>query len=148
MRRFPHLTHSMTIVTSVVLCCALVACSALGRPQAPPLEPVPVTDLNIVAGTWEGIMVQSPPTRSDDWIILRIQGDGTYQFEMVRTIGVFKGSGRFFLEDGRLEAKSETGWVKAQLHRHVGMDDRVLKVEGSASHGVTYHAQLTPKRLS
>ncbi|HSF68119.1 MAG TPA: hypothetical protein VLA67_11900 [Nitrospiraceae bacterium] len=147
MKFFSQLTHTMTMVMLPVLGCAFVACSALDRTQALPLEPIPVTDLKVVAGTWEGIMVQSPPTRSDDWITLRIQGDGTYHFEMVRTIGVFKGSGRFFLEDGKLEAKSETGWASAQLHRHVGMDDMVLKVEGSASHGVTYRAQLTPKRL-
>lgn len=146
MKFFSHSTYTMTMMMLAGLGFGLVACSALDRPQALPLEPIPVTDLTIVAGTWEGIMVQSPPTRSDDWITLRIQGDGTYHFEMVRTIGVFKGSGRFFLEEGRLEAKSETGWVNAQLHRHVGIDDKVLKVEGSASHGVTYHAQLTPKR--
>jgi hypothetical protein len=147
MKFFSQLTHTMTMLMLAVLCCGFVACNLVGRPQPLPLEPIPVTDIKIVAGIWEGIMVQSPPTRSDDWITLRIQGDGTYHFEMVRTIGVFKGSGRFFLEDGRLEAKSETGWASAQLHRHVGMDDMVLKVEGSASHGVTYHAQLTPKRF-
>jgi len=54
----------------------------LDRLSPPPLEPIPVTDIKAAAGTWEGIMVRSPANRSDDWVTLRIQEDGTYRFEL------------------------------------------------------------------
>ncbi|MBX3300997.1 MAG: hypothetical protein KF693_02150 [Nitrospira sp.] len=144
MRRPSRTIRFMMIVA--VLCCSMSACSLLGRPPSLPLEHIPVTDIKAAAGTWEGIMVRSPATRSDDWVTLRIQEDGMYQFESVRTIGVFSGSGQFILEDGKLVARSARGMVTAQLHRHVGQDDHVLKAEGTTGDGLTYRAQLTPKQ--
>ena len=118
----------------------------LDRLLPPPLEPIPVTDIKTAAGTWEGIMVRSPANRSDDWVTLRIQEDGTYRFESIRTIGVFSGSGRFTLEDGTLIARSARGTITAQLHRHVGQNDHVLQAKGTTSDGITYRAQLTRKQ--
>ena len=143
MRR-PMRTIFMMIVS--VFCCSVSACSLLDRPPSPPLEPIPVTDIKAAAGTWEGIMVRSPATRSDDWVTLKIQEDGTYHLKSIRTIGVFSGSGRFTLEDGTLVARSARGTVTAQLHRHVGQDDHVLQAEGTTSDGLTYRAQLTRKQ--
>ena len=125
-----------------------VACSSVEYPPSAPLEPISIADFNSVAGNWEGLMVQSPPTRSryHNWVHLTIQEDGTFHFEAFRTIGVFSGSGQFTLEDGSLRAKSEKGRLTARLHRHVGQNDRVLKAEGGSGDGITYHAELTPAR--
>jgi hypothetical protein len=121
------------------------ACSMLDRPPSPPLEPIPMTDIKAAAGTWEGIVVRSPAVRSNDWVTLRIEENGMYRFESVRTIGVFSGNGRFVLEDGKLIARSARGTMTAQLHRHVGQHDHVLNAEATTSDGLTYRAQLTPK---
>ncbi|MFY4727850.1 hypothetical protein [Nitrospira sp. BLG_2] len=137
-----------TLFVLLVFMCygSLSACSWMDRFASPPLEPIPMTDIKATAGTWEGIMVRSPATRSDDWVTLRIREDGMYHFESIRTIGVFSGSGQFTLEDGKLFARSSRGTITAQLHRHVGQDDHILKAEGTTSDGITYRAQLTPKR--
>jgi hypothetical protein len=125
--------------------CFFVACSGMDRPESLPLEPIPITDTKIVAGVWEGIMVRTPASRGDDWVTVRIQEDGTYHFEAVRTIGVLSGSGRFDLRDGMLFAKSDKGSISLQLQHHVGMDDRLLKAAGQSADGMTYSASLTPK---
>ncbi len=147
MRRWAHRIRIQCVVF-LVAGCFTVACSTVESPPSVPLEPIPIADFNSVAGNWEGLMVQSPPARSryDNWVHLKIQEDGTFHFETVRTIGVFSGSGQFTLEDGSLRAKSERGSLAARLHRHVGQNDRILKAEGGSGDGITYHAELTPAR--
>jgi hypothetical protein len=112
------------------------------------LERIAVSDFNSVAGDWEGLMEQTPPARSryDNWVHLKIQPDGAFHFEAYRTIGVFSGSGVFTLEDGTLLASSEKGNLTAQLYRHAGRNDRIVKAEGTSGDGITYHAELTRSR--
>jgi hypothetical protein len=124
-----------------------VGCTTVEHP-APPLERIAVSDFNSVAGDWEGLMEQSPPTRSryDNWVRLKIQPDGAFHFEAYRTIGVFRGTGVFRLEDGTLLANSENGKITAQLYRHAGKNDRVVRAEGTSGDGITYRAELTRSR--
>jgi hypothetical protein len=124
----------------------MVGCTAVERTPPPPLEQVVVADFSSVAGDWEGLMVQTPPARYDNWVHLKIQPDGGFHFEAYRTIGVFSGTGVFTLENGTLLTSSEKGRVTARLYRHSGQNDRVMKAEGTAGDGITYHAELTPSR--
>ena len=123
----------------------LSACSLLDHQPSSVLEPVALTDLKTATGTWEGVMVRSPATRSNDWVTLRIEEDGMYRFESFRTIGVFSGDGRFVLEDGKLISRIPNGTITAQLHRQTGGSGYVLVTEGITSDGLIYRAQLTPK---
>lgn len=125
---------------------AVVGCTAVEHPAPPPLERIPVSDFTSVAGDWEGLMVQTPPTRYDNWVHLKIQPDGAFHFEAYRTIGVFSGTGVFTLEDGTLLADSAKGKITAQLYRHAGKNDRIVKAQGTSGDGITYHAELTPSR--
>lgn len=134
------------VVLMAAIGSGVIACSPVERPGASPLEPISIADLSSVAGTWEGLLVQSPPSRRDDWVRLTIQQDGAYHFEAVRTIGVFTGNGKFSVENGKLIARSEKGTISLQLHRHADKDDRVLRGEGRSGEGMTYHADLTPAR--
>ncbi|HJR76398.1 MAG TPA: hypothetical protein VJ805_05465 [Nitrospiraceae bacterium] len=126
----------------------LVGCTTVEQPTPPPLERIAISDFNSVAGDWEGLVKRSPPTRSryDDWVHLKIQPDGAFHFEAYRTIGVFRTTGVFTLEDGMLLANSEKGKITAQLYRHAGKNDRVVRAEGTSRDGITYHADLTPSR--
>jgi hypothetical protein len=126
----------------------VIACGSVEHPPAIPLERIPIMDVSSVAGDWEGVLVQYPPSRNEDWIRVRIEEDGTYRYEVLRTIGVFSGQGRFSVEDGALSAKSEKGTINVQLYRHSGKDDRILKNKAQSSDGITYLAELTPKRRS
>jgi hypothetical protein len=127
---------------------AMAACTAVERAPALPLEQVPVTDFNSVAGNWEGVMVRSPQVRSrnDDWVQLHIKEDGTFHFEAYRTIGALSRAGQFTMDQGKLLASSEKGAISARLYRHAGQRDRLLKVEGTTADGVTYNGELTSAR--
>ncbi|HJT19861.1 MAG TPA: hypothetical protein VJ746_05300 [Nitrospira sp.] len=142
----------MSVRSSVVPILAIVlsghvimACSQLDPAGSMLLEPVPITEIKSVAGTWEGLVVRTPADRREDWVTLRIQDDGTYRFEAFRTIGVFSGTGRFELQDGKLSTKSERGSMSLQLQRHPGKDDRILKAQGQTADGLQYSSSLTPK---
>jgi hypothetical protein len=140
MKKFIRAAHGLMLLG------VIVACSPVEHPPSAPLERVPIMDVSSVAGDWEGILVQNPASRHDDWIRVRIEEDGTYRYEVLRTIGVFSGQGRFSVEDGALSAKSEKGTINVQLYRHSGKDDRILKNKAQSSDGITYLAELTPKR--
>ena len=125
---------------------AVIGCTAVEHPAPPPLERIGVADFNSVAGDWEGLMVQTPASRYDNWVRLKIQPDGAFHFEAYRTIGVFAGDGVFTLDEGTLLAQSEKGHITAQLYRHPGKNDRLLRAEGTSGDGITYHAELTRAR--
>ena len=140
MKKFVGAAHGLMLLG------VIVACSTAEQSPSVPLERIPIMDVSSVAGDWEGILVQYPASRNEDWIRVHIEEDGMYQFEVLRTIGVFSGQGRFSVEDGALSAKSEKGTINVQLYRHSGKDDRILKNRAQSSDGITYHADLTPKR--
>jgi hypothetical protein len=141
MKKFIRVAQGLVLL--VVIAEVVVACSTAEHPPSAPLELIPIMEVSSVAGDWEGILVQY---RHDDWIRVHIQEDGTYRFEVLRTIGVFSGQGRFSVEDGALTAKSEKGTINMQLYHHSGKDDRILKNKAQSNDGVTYLADLTPKR--
>jgi hypothetical protein len=140
--RFARMLGGVIVFTLV----GLVGCTGANQPAPPPLERIAVPDFNSVAGEWEGLMVQTPPSRYDNWVHLKIQPDGAFHFEAYRTIGAFSGTGVFKLEDGTLLANSEKGTITAQLYRHAGRNDRVIRAEGTSGDGITYHAELTRSR--
>jgi hypothetical protein len=125
---------------------AVIGCTAVEHPAPPPLERIAVTDFNNVAGDWEGLMVQTPASRYDNWVRLKIQPDGAFHFEAYRTIGVFAGEGVFTLQGGTLLAESEKGRITAELYRHAGKNDRLMRAEGTSGDGITYHAELARAR--
>jgi hypothetical protein len=142
MKKFVGAAHGLMLLG------VIVACSTVEHPTSAPLERIPIMDISSVAGDWEGVLVQYPPSRNEDWIRVHIEEDGTYRYEVLRTIGVFSGQGRFLVEDGALSVKSEKGSINVQLYHHSGKDDRILKNKAQANDGVTYLADLTPKRRS
>jgi hypothetical protein len=144
MGTFAHVIQGMIVMAAIVS--VTFACSTGERPGTSPLEPISITDVGSVAGTWEGLLEEVPPSRRDDWVRLRIQQDGTYHFEAVRTIGVFSGNGKFDVENGKLIASTDKGTIHLQLYRHFGKDDRILKGEGRSADGMTYRGELTPAR--
>ena len=57
-------------------------------------------------------------------------------------IGVFAGTGKLTLTDGKLSAKSENGQMTLQPYVDRGRSDRMLKVDARDSGGFTYSAEL------
>lgn len=119
-------------------------CETAGPARPSQWIPVPIANVAEVAGKWEGLMTRSPHgPRDDDWVRVSIGEDGTVHFASYRTIGVFSGTGRVVLEDGKLVASGERGRVTCVLYAAAG-ERRMLKAIGTTTDGLEYSAELTP----
>src|SRR5262245_51695119 len=92
-----------------VLAVTIAACTS-AAPQ-PPATVIPITSFQQVAGKWEGLVVGIPSKSKDegDWIDVTISPDGTFDFGVYRTIGVFGGKGQFVLKDGKMTSQTQRG---------------------------------------
>lgn len=136
------------ILASVAAVMLIVqGCETTGPAREVHWVPVAISTISDVVGTWEGLMTRSPHrtrARDEDWLRVSIGEDSILQFASYRTIGVFSGTGRLVLEDGKLVADSERGRVACALYA-AGVQ-RMLKVTGTARDGLEYSAELTPAR--
>jgi hypothetical protein len=104
---------------------------------------VAIADIKSVAGRWSGILYGRPGgTRDQDWVELALHEDGTYTLASARTIGVFTGSGRARLADGRLFTEGEKASATITLYQRGGK--RFLRVEGAMASGQPLRADLYP----
>jgi hypothetical protein len=104
---------------------------------------VSISDIKSVAGRWSGILYGRPGgQRGQDWIELALHEDGTYTLASARTIGVFEGSGKVSLADGRLVAEGEKARATFTLYQRDGK--RFLRVDGSMASGQPLQADLYP----
>ena len=110
-----------------VLAVTLAACTSAAPP--PPATTVPITGFQMVAGKWEGSVVGLPGSKDEgDWIKVTIGEDGSYDFGMYRTLGMFGGKGKFELKDGKLLTQSQHGNAVYTLSERGGR--QLLKGEG------------------
>src|SRR4051794_28329261 len=66
----------MMVRCARILQCAFVAvvfqsfvgCSSSAPVQPRQWNPTPIEDVKLVAGMWEGILIQAPRLRQDDWV--------------------------------------------------------------------------------
>jgi len=132
---------------AVVVLVALGAGCATPTPPSPSLSTVAITDFKSVAGKWGGLVRGLPPrgsSRDDDFVDVEIRPDGTYDFGIYRTIGVFGGKGKLTLEDGRLILKGERG--SATLILLEGGGQRILRTNAMMTNGLRLTSDLTPLR--
>lgn len=107
--------------------------------------PVAISDMKSVAGRWSGILYGRPGgQRGEDWVEVAIHEDGTYTVASARTIGVFEGSGKVRLADGRLTSEGEKAPVTFTLYQRGGK--RFLRVDGTMASGQPLQADLYPAR--
>jgi hypothetical protein len=106
---------------------------------------VAIADMKSVAGRWSGILYGRPGgQRGEDWVEVAIHEDGTYTVASARTIGVFEGSGKVRLEDGRLASEGDKARVTFTLYQRDGK--RFLRVDGTMASGQPLQADLYPAR--
>ena len=125
---------------------ALTVAGCAEMSQSPPaLSPVAITNIGSVAGKWAG-PVTGLATRRDegDWVNVVIGPDGTYDFGIYRTIGVFGGKGTLTIQDGKLALHGDRG--DSTLTLFEGGGKRVLRGDGVLSDGTRINAELTPAR--
>ena len=132
-----------------LLLVAIVALTVAGcaeMSQSPPsLSPVAITDIGSVAGKWAGPVKGLPSRRDqDDWVDVVIGPDGTYDFGIYRTIGVFGGKGKFTVQDGKLALRGDRG--TGTLSLFAGGGKRVLRGDAVLADGTKLNIELTPAR--
>lgn len=121
---------------------AALACAVFAAGEKAQWSPTQITDIKSIAGKWEGIMIRSPKSRTDDWVNVSIQDNGDYEFASYRTIGVFSGKGNLAVKDGKAMAQSERGSVTIQLLTDKTKGQSMLKAEGKGKDGISYRAEL------
>lgn len=140
MRLRPYAPLVLVLVATV-----LAACAGTGAGPTDGLAPVPITDFKMVAGKWEGVVSGLSAKRDDgDWAEMTISPDGTYDFGIYRTIGVFGGRGTFTLSDGKLQMRGDRGSATYALYQ--GGGKRVLQAQATLSDGRPLTAKLTPEK--
>jgi len=145
-RRRPDV--SAVLVLLVLGAGVLGGCASSPSPSSVPaaaMSPVAISDFRAVAGRWAGPVTGLAQRRTEgDWVQLSIAADGTYEFGVARTIGMFGGKGQFTLEDGKLVMAGERGRATYALFEGDGR--RLLRASGVLTSGGTVSAELTPAR--
>jgi len=126
----------------VVLAVTIAGCTSA---PPPPATIVPITSFQMVAGKWAGTVVGLSGSKDEgDSIEVTIGEDGSYDFGMFRTIGMFGGKGRFALKDGKLTSQSQRGDAEYTLSERGGR--QYLRGEGLFENNRKVTADLTRKR--
>lgn len=110
---------------------------------APGWTTVPIADFKSVAGKWEGTLTRGHGPK-DDWLVLTILDDGSFEAVSTRLIGVMRGTGRLTLADGKLVAQGERG--TAVLALATRGSERRLDVSLKNREGVDLPTTLVPVR--
>lgn len=137
---------SAVVVLVLVVALTGAAC-ARPAPPSPSMSPVAITDFKSVAGKWGGLVRGLPPrgsSQDDDFVDVEIKPDGTYDFGIYRTVGVFGGKGKLTLEEGRLTLKTERG--SSTLVLLEGNGRRILRANAVMTNGLRLSSDLTPLR--
>jgi hypothetical protein len=143
-----RLDVSAVLVFLVLGAGVLGGCASSPSPASVPaaaMSPVAISDFRAVSGRWAGPVTGLAQRRTEgDWVQLSIAPDGTYEFGIARTIGMFGGKGQLTLEDGKLVMAGERGRATYALYEGAGR--RLLRANGVLATGGTVSAELAPAR--
>ena len=79
-----------------------------------------------------------------DWVELTIRPDGSYDFKVARTIGMFGGKGMLSLKDGKMTSQGERGSAEYSLSERGGKQS--LRVQGVVENNIKATGDLTRAR--
>jgi hypothetical protein len=139
MRRIVRFVQISGLVIGVQ---AALACAVFAASEKAQWSPTQITDIKSIAGKWEGIMIRTPKSKTDDWVNMSIHDNGDYEFASYRTIGVFSGKGNLAVKDGKAVAQSEKGSLTMQLFTDKTKSQSMLKAESKGKDGISYRAEL------
>ena len=127
---------------AIVLGSILAGCGGGPVQQDPSWSLVPITDVSMVAGEWEGTVKKDHAVLPEGLVQLTIHANGTYTFVGERISDVVLGSGFLEIRDGRLSGDTDRRIAMFTLYDHQGKN--VLAVESTVrSTGERYHGELT-----
>ena len=130
-----------------VFLATLIACTGAHIPDQPVWTESPITDIKQVMGNWEGRTWPEPRTRrQEDWVKVRINEEGQFEFASYRTIGAWLGKGQLTLDKGKLVTEPQPEGGAATFTLYEGDGQRMLKVQGTTKSGRQQGAKLTPAK--
>src|SRR5215831_17359974 len=136
---------SMRMLGRLIVVLAVTIAGCTSAPPPPPATTVPITSFQMGAGKWQGTVVGLSGSKDEGASIeVTIGEDGSYDFGMFRTIGMFGGKGQFGLKDGKLTSQSQRGNAEYTLSERGGR--QYLRGEGLFENNRMVTADLTRKR--
>ena len=129
-------------VTTGLCVIALGAGCAGGSGQDASWKVVPITDIGMVVGEWEGLVKKDHAALPDGSVRLMIRANSTYLFAGQTTSATAVGSGDLEAKDGRLVGDTEKRAVMFTLYDHKGAP--VVLVESTNRQtGERYRGEFT-----
>ena len=120
----------------------LAACSSGPSSKYPSWKLVPITDVQMVAGEWEGVIKKDKATFAEGSVRLIIRTNNTYLFAGQTASKVAVGSGDLERRDGRLVGNTDRRAVTFTLYDHKG--SAVVLVEATNHEtGERYRGELS-----
>ena len=120
----------------------LAGCTSGPSPQDPSWKLVPITDVGVLVGEWEGLMKKEHDTFPGASVRLMIRSNNTYLFAGQTASKFAVGSGDIEPRDGRLVGESDTRAVRFTLYDHQGK--AVVHVESTnRATGERYRGEFT-----
>jgi len=116
----------------------ILACST--RQIEPGAPHVPITDLEQIAGKWEGLSKRMSDMRDHAQVLLTISKTGHFNFISDRGTDLLLGTGDLTLSDGRAFGKSSSGTGTLTLYEKAGHP--ILVVEAALKDGGRYYIEM------
>ena len=134
-----RLTNACMLITVAWLATTVFGCETLIYHSPPRI--VPISSINQVTGTWQGLSKRVPDMRDDAWVTLMIGERGHFNFISNRETGYLLGTGSLTILDGRAHGATGRGTGTLTLHDKAGSP--LLVVEVSLNDGHHYYIEMS-----
>jgi len=146
----PDMMHSHLVrvrgllLVFLLLANSLVGCTGLGTQQYMPLTLVPIAEIKVVEGTWEGLVKNARTGKDSGRVVMVLTSHdtyGTYSFGGETAQGSLVGTGRVTLQSGRLS--SEMGQRMVDFTLCLRSSEHVIVGHVLGKDGNPYYLELT-----
>jgi|SRR5690349_14537127 hypothetical protein len=142
MTRDRYRQRAATLHAATLLVGLLSACASGPSSQDPAWKLVPITDVGMVVGEWEGTVKKDHASFPEGSVRLIIRANNTYLFAGQTAVKVAVGSGDLEPKEGRLVGDTDRRAVTFTLYDHKGK--AVVLVEATNHEtGERYRGELT-----
>lgn len=126
----------------IVVIGVLTGCAGGSHEKDPSWKLVTITDVQMVVGEWEGLIMKEGATLPEGSVRLIIRANQTYLFAGQTASKVAVGSGDLENQDGRLIGDTDRRVVRFTLYNHKG--SAIVLVEATNHEtGERYRGELT-----
>ena len=137
-----EMSKMLRLSAGIVVIGVLTGCAGGSHEQDPSWKRVPITDVQMVVGEWEGLIKKDGATFAEGSVRLIIRANQTYLFAGQTASKVAEGSGDLESQDGRLVGNTDRRAVRFTLYDHQG--SAIVLVEATNHEtGERYRGELT-----